>query len=225
MIKVLIVICLLSLSDDACEYLDRWANPILELKKYSWVILRQIPSWKNLEEIMSQLNEKSLYDANKNSAQLHKEFCYVKNYCSDNKIKQWNEQKLSITERWVEIFKHLDAQSCDYKEMAKIIEYVLCLPGSTAPVERVFAEMNKTWTEEKSNFKVETLKAILTTKVNSKMSCLEFFHWLKEKPDMLRKIHSNEKYKVHIVHGTQNIEIHLDEEMIDAEDEPMTTNE
>ena len=77
-----------------------------------------------------------------------------------------------MTARWVEIFKHLDDQSCDYKEMAKIIEYILCLPGSTASVERVFAEMNKTWTEEKSNLKVETLKAILTTKVNLKMSCL-----------------------------------------------------
>lgn len=174
---------------------------------------------------MSQLNEKQLYDANENSAQLHKEFCYVKNYCSDSKIKQWIEKKVSMTERWVEIFKHLDDQSCDYKEMAKIIEYILCLPGSTASVERVFAEMNKTWTEEKSNLNVETLKAILTTKVNLKMSCLEFFRWLKDQPDMLRKIQSNQKYEVHTVHGTQNIEIDPDKGMIDDESEPMTTNE
>ena len=42
---------------------------------------------------------------------------------------------------------------------------------------------------------------------------------------MLRKIQSNEKYKVHTVHGTQNIEIDPDEEMIYDEGEPMATNE
>lgn len=208
--------CLFCLTDDASEYLEKWANPILELKKYSWVTLRQIPTWKNVEEVMIQFDEQSLYNANENSVQLHTEFCYLKNYCSESKIKQWKDQKVSITKRWVEIFKHLDNQSCDYKEIAKIVEFILCLPGSTAPVERVFSAMNKTWTEDKSHLKVETLKAILTTKVNLKMTCIEFFHWLKTQPDMLRKIQSNEKYKVRTLHGSQNIERDPEEEFVDA---------
>lgn len=49
--------CLFCLTDDASEYLEKWANPILELKKYSWVTLRQFPTWKNVEQVMIQLNE------------------------------------------------------------------------------------------------------------------------------------------------------------------------
>lgn len=55
-----------------------------------------------------------------------------------------------ISMRWVEIFTHLETENCDYKEMATIVEYILCLPGSTASVKRVFACMNKTWTADKS---------------------------------------------------------------------------
>lgn len=217
--------CLFYLTDDATEYLERWAAPILELKKYSWASLRQIPAWKDIEEAMTQLNSQSMYDADTNAAQLHKEYGYVKSYCTDSKIKYWNDEKISGTQRWVEIFKHLDKESCDYKEIAKIIEYILCLPGSTAPVERVFSAMNKTWTDEKSNLKVETLKAILTTKVNLKMTCINFFQWIKEQPDLLRKIHSREKYKLRTIHGTENIENDPDEDCIDSEVESMVVDE
>lgn len=123
---------------------------------------------------MQKLDAQKLYDANENAMKLHKELGYVKNYCSESKIKQWKDGKVTTTNRWVEVFSHLDAESCDYKEFAKIIEYILCMPGSTGSVERVFAAMNKSWTKEKSQLKVNTLKAIQTVKVNLKISCLEF---------------------------------------------------
>lgn len=164
------------LSDDACEYIDLWTGPIMELKIYSWAMLRKLPIWNDVHLVMGKLNDLKLYDANENSTNLHKEFGYVKNYCSDAKIKKWKDENIPISKRWVEIFTHLDTQNCNYEEMAAIVEYILCLPGSTASVERTFASMNKTWTDEKSQLQVETMKAILKTKINLKMTCVEFYH-------------------------------------------------
>lgn len=187
----------------------------MELKVYSWAMLRKVPVWKDVETAMNKLNELQLYDAIENSAKLHKEFGYVKNYCSDAKIGQWNIEKVPISKRWVEIFTHLHTEGCDYKEMAAIAEYIFCLPGSTASVERTFASMNKTWTDEKSQMNVETLKAILSTKINLKMTCVNFYHWVKTKPDILRKIKSNEKYDV----GAERIDDESDDEMIDDDED------
>ena len=102
--------------------------------------------------------------------------------------------------------------------MAAIVEYILCLPGSTASVERVFASMNKTWTDEKSQLKNETLKAILTTKINLNMSCIDFYHWIKTKADMLRNIKSKDKYCFQAqAGGTERMEDESDNDTIDED--------
>lgn len=168
---------------------------------FAWATLRKKPTWKDVEAVMNKLNEQNLYDCVENSTKLHLQFGYIKNYCLSEKINQWNSDKVSTVNRWVEIFNHLKAENCDYKEIATIAEYILCLPGSAASVERVFSEMNKTWTDEKTRLKIETLKAILTIKINLKMSCLQFYEYLTSNPEMLRQIASKEKYKTRTVDG------------------------
>lgn len=188
----------------------------MELHMYSWAALRKIPVWKDVESAMQKLEKKKLYDAKENAVKLHRQFGFVKNYCSESKMKQWNDAKVSIPNRWVELFRHLERENCDFDEMAAIIEYILCMPGSTASVERVFSGMNKTWTEEKTKMKVETLKAILTVKVNLKKTCLEVFTWLNSEHEMLRQIQSKEKYTVR----ADNVTITLDDDS-DVEDIPI----
>lgn len=144
---------------------------------------------------MKTLNNLRLYDANENATKLHGQFRYVKNYCTDDKIRKWRNDNTSITNRWVEVFNHLQAENCEYYEIAKLIEYILCLPGTTASVERVFAAMNKSWTSEKTRLQINTLKAILTVKCNLQYSCIEFYHFLKTKPTLLRLIASKDKYQ------------------------------
>lgn len=179
----------------------------MELDCISWAALRKTPTWTDIEAVMKRLSKQNLYDANDtNAKQLHKEFGFVKNYCGEAKIKQWNADKVEVSTRWVEIFQHLDSESCDYEEITKIAEFVLCLPGSTASVERVFSNVNDTWTEEKTRLKVETLKAMISVKVNSKMSCLEFYGFVKTQPEMLRKVASKEKYTVRTEQATEQID-------------------
>lgn len=143
---------------------------------------------------MNRLSDQKLYDAQKNAIPLHKQFGYVQNYCTEEKIGEWREKSVSVADRWVEIFKHLLIQSCDYKEIAKMIEYVLSLPATSASVERVFSAMNKSWTQEKTRLKIETLKAIMMMKFNMKFTCTDFYKYLKSQPLLLRKIASADKY-------------------------------
>ena len=39
--------------------------------------------------------------------------------------------------------KHLD-----FQDFCNVVGFILCLPGSTAPVERIFSVMNSMWTSD-----------------------------------------------------------------------------
>lgn len=172
-----------------------WTEPLKQLKIFAWAMLTRAPTWKEVEVVMAKLNDLDLYDANENATKLHGQFRYVKNYCTDDKIKQWRNDKVSIPNRWVEVFSHLQAENCEHNEIAKLIEYILCLPGTTASVERVFSAMNKSWTNEKTRLHIDTLKAILMVKCNLQYSCVEFYNYLKTKPELLRSVAAKDKYE------------------------------
>lgn len=163
------------------------------LSDFYWITLKKVPTWKDVENVMMKLREDGLYDADKNAGKLHDQFTYVKIYCTDDKIKQWKTDQVTTTGRWTEMFNHFENNDCEYTEIAKIVEYVLCLPGTTASVERVFSSVGRNWTKERNRLNIETLKTILTVKVNLKLSCIEFYEYIKTKPDLLREIASKKK--------------------------------
>ena len=70
----------------------------------------------------------------------------------------------------------------------------MCLPGSNAPVERIFSQMNALWTDEKNRFLVETIKSILMIKSIINLSCDAFAKKLAKDKAILKKIHGSEKY-------------------------------
>lgn len=113
----------------------------MELNAFSWATLRNVQVWKHIEAIMQTLDTLNFYDAAENSTKLDKEFRYVKNYCSETKIKRWNDANVPIPKRWIEIFRYLENEICEYKQMAKMVEIILC--RSTASVERDFTAINK----------------------------------------------------------------------------------
>lgn len=67
-------------------------------------------------------------------------------------------------------------------------------PGTPAPVERIFAHVEKLWQVESSALAVETLKSMLLVKCNMEFSCLNFYDFLKTQPELLRKIAGQDKY-------------------------------
>jgi hypothetical protein len=79
-----------------------------------------------------------------------------------------------------------------------VAELLLCLPGSSASIERVFSHMNceYIWSEEKSRFHVDKTQAILAVKTNNGLSCEAFSEELASSPEVMKKIHSSDKCHV-----------------------------
>jgi hypothetical protein len=75
-----------------------------------------------------------------------------------------------------------------------LVEYSLSLPDTNAQVERVFSHVNDIWSPEKTQLKVETLKSIITTKLNINLTCLDFYKMHIENEAALKAIHSEKKY-------------------------------
>jgi hypothetical protein len=70
------------------------------------------------------------------------------------------------------------------------VQFGLCLPGTNAPIERVFTMVNKLWTTQLC---VDTVKAMIIVKCNLSSNCGEFAHLISNN-DILKQVHSATKY-------------------------------
>jgi hypothetical protein len=91
---------------------------------------------------------------------LFDEITNVKSFINPEKINHWNNSKIPVQERWVEMFQHFQKNDIVYTNVSKIVQFGLCLPGTNAPTERVFTMVNKLWTTEKTQLCVDTVKAM-----------------------------------------------------------------
>lgn len=176
------------------EYLEQWCQFNTELEVLEWVNLLKIPTWEEVQNVMDLLVTQGFVSSSQDT-EVFDEFSLILNYVTDEKITSWNVEHVSTENRWVELFQYFRANNLNCTNFRIIIEYIMCLPGSNAPVERVFSLMNKIWTSDKTQLSVAVLKAILITKTNINKSCNELHSYLKTRPDILKLICSTEKYK------------------------------
>lgn len=176
------------------EYVDKWTEDFKIFQDFSWVVLETFPDWSTVKKSMHVVAEKGSFDMATNSSAVFEQFGYMKSYCSADKLSEWRKSKLPTDKRWVEIFQHMEAHNIPHDQFGVIIEFILCFPGTSAPVERVFAKAKKIWKQESSSLQISTLNSILHVKCNMEWTCLEFFKFLKTRPDLLRKISSQDKY-------------------------------
>ena len=133
---------------------------------------------------MNFIANNSFFNIN-NDGKLFSEFTLLNEYITDKKISEWNTAKETTESRWVEIFKHFKNNNLEHQNILRIAEYMLCLPGTNASIERMFSLINKIWVAEKTQVVVRN---------NVEMDCLQFFNFLKNRPDLLKEILSSEKY-------------------------------
>jgi hypothetical protein len=60
-----------------------------------------------------------------------------------------------------------------------MVEFAMSLPGTSAPVEIVFSIMGNIWSAERGRLSVSTVKHLLNVKINSELSCCEFYDVIK----------------------------------------------
>ncbi|GBL84165.1 hypothetical protein AVEN_118573-1 [Araneus ventricosus] len=66
-------------------------------------------------------------------------------------------------------------------------DHAFCLPGTSAPVERVFSLMNNAWTDDRGLMEESTVKDLMTCKINVGLACENFYNKIKNKKDFLKK--------------------------------------
>jgi hypothetical protein len=70
----------------------------------------------------------------------------------------------------------------------------MSLPGTSAPDESVFSIMGNIWSAERDKLLGSTVKHLLNVKINSELSCCEFYDVIKTIKPFLEKVMSSEKY-------------------------------
>jgi hypothetical protein len=71
----------------------------------------------------------------------------------------------------------------------------LALPGSNAPIQRVFSKINALWSDEKKTLKIETVKALTIVKTHFRVfSCSQFFSQISKEKMFLEQVHKSDKY-------------------------------
>jgi hypothetical protein len=82
------------------------------------------------------------------------------------------------------------------KNIQLILEFSFAIPGTSAAIERVFSVTNGLWSDEKSSFLVETIKAVVITNTHFEdFSCNDFYTLISNNPKLLQEIRSSTKYK------------------------------
>ena len=191
-----------SFYETAIDYLNLWRASFGPFEQFTWTNLRTGPVWSDVERCLEtftsvcvpigiQLDNSCLFD----------EITNVRNFVSADKLKQWENAsiKLTIADKWIEIFKFFRDQSMTLSSLELLVEFVLAIPGTNAHVERVFSLMKHYWGDEKSRLEVATVKAAIITKFNATETCTEMYDKLIQNKKLLQKIHSSEKYGESII--------------------------
>jgi hypothetical protein len=76
------------------------------------------------------------------------------------------------------------------------LEFSFAIPGTSAATERLFSITHALWTDEKSRFLVETIKAVTVTKTHSEeLPYNNFYTLISNNSKLLQEIRSSTKYK------------------------------
>lgn len=175
------------------EYLNQWTFHFSELSVLIWADLTSVFEWSDVQrslDFVLKYTGKDICDT-----VLFDEIVNVREYVTVTKVKEWNSARTPTHLRWVEIFTNFEDRNIGFKNIGDIVEFVLSLPATNAPTERVFSLMNNLWTNEKSRLKPENVKHMLMTRCNLDYSCVEFYDILLGNLKLLKAIYSSEKYE------------------------------
>ena len=78
------------------------------------------------------------------------------------------------------VFKRCDETAVRSPDFTKLVEYSLCMPGTSAPVERVFSIMIEKWSDNRGRLEEENIKAEIITKINIEMPCPDYYNKIKD---------------------------------------------
>ena len=168
------------------DYLQLWSDKSFEGLSNFYFINDEEIKWQKLEACCIEINKYLLINKI-HIDEMFDKYSRIKDFVNTVKEKDFKF-------KWINIFSQFEDLKIKLPNFTKFIEFVLCLPESSTPVERIFSHMNKIWTDERSTMNFNTIKCLLKIKSNSEHNCSEFFDLVKNDKNFLEKISSNNKY-------------------------------
>jgi hypothetical protein len=180
-----------SFYDHCITYLELWKSNIDSLSQLSWIDLKKTLKWEDLEE-SSATFQKSMPPFSIDD--VFNELSVLNSLLSDDILAEWARQKITTEQRWLAVFRDLEAKDIKIPNLKVVVEFVLSLPGTNASVERAFSLINNFWGSEKSAMSKECVKAMLIIQMNCHLSCTEMYDKIKKNKSLLKSLASTEKY-------------------------------
>src|SRR5699024_1366725 len=80
----------------------------------------------------------------------------------ETQIDDWNDKSNKATfresdRRWLDTFDHFDSKGVSLQQLPLLMQYLFCLPGHNASVERIFSKIKLFWTAQKSRLSISTV--------------------------------------------------------------------
>ena len=96
--------------------------------------------WKRSAEKINCMFAKQIID----NASLFDDHVVVKNYNSASERREiWQNTPISYEQKWTQLFQAFKDKDIPIPNFQKLVEFVFCLPGTLAPVKRIFFNYEK----------------------------------------------------------------------------------
>jgi hypothetical protein len=176
--------------ETSLEYANKWMCSVGNTEKFKWVLLRKTPEWK---EIQDSLDEELITCTETEETHVFDQWALIKSIIL-RQLDTRNKENIPASDRWVQIFSDMRKERLNFQVFCNTVEFILCFPGSAAPIERNFSVMNTMKSKEKSGLSVESIRATLVVRQNCVMECEKLYDKMFKDRNLLRKITSSEKY-------------------------------
>ena len=111
----------------------------------------------------------------------------VKNYMWESERRErWQNTTTSLEQRWTQLFLAFIDKNIAIPNYQKLVEFVFCLPGRSAPVQQIFSIMKNMWSDDRSIMLEQNAKALLICKTDIDLTCGEFFEKIKSNTSFLK---------------------------------------
>lgn len=129
-----------------------------KLTNSNGLMLQNDPTWEEMEAsaiivvsiVPNSINVDQLFDERSSLVQ-------VLRHLKPKWASQQNELTPKMHEKWKEIFDAFFRSNVSFLNIFKIIEFAMCLPGTSAPAERIFSMMGSIWSAERGRLSLTVL--------------------------------------------------------------------
>lgn len=91
-----------------------------------------------------------------------------------------------VNSKWVDIFADMQTNSYESKNLLLLVGKILSMPCSDTFVEKIFSLMSSHCSDTRNQCNVGLRRAVLQVGVNFIFDCVQFYHYIKEKEDVLK---------------------------------------